>query len=129
MLDIHALVIDDNNRNLSVVSQLLALQGARTTQISHPNQLFDVVPTLEPVDLVLLDLEMPGLDGYQVLNMLRSDSRFDRAPIVACTVHVSEVGVTRDQGFDGFIAKPIDSDRFPEQIERILRGEPVWEAR
>jgi len=50
-----------------------------------------------------------------------------RVPIIAYTVHVSEIDVVRQHGFDGFLGKPLDSARFPQQLARILNREPVWE--
>jgi CheY-like chemotaxis protein len=122
--DIHALVIDDNLQNLKVLSQLLAKQGVRCTEVSKPINLQSVLPTLGRVDVVFLDLEMPGIDGYGVKEMLRAEMA--GVPIIAYTVHVSEINVVQQLGFDGFLAKPLDSARFPEQLERILRGESVW---
>ena len=79
-------------------------------------------------DIVLLDLEMPKHDGYEVIVTLRK--YLDASvPIVACTVHTAEINRTRKLGFSGFIAKPLDMDRFSEQVRRILNGEPIWEAR
>jgi two-component system, cell cycle response regulator DivK len=129
MNSIHALIIDDNSKNLGVLAQLLTLQGARATRVNNPLHLTETLATLEKVDIVFLDLEMPGLNGYEVLKMLRAVPHFARVPIVAYTVHLSEVFTAQEKGFDGFIGKPVDSDRFPEQMERILKGESVWDAR
>ncbi|HEX2618780.1 MAG TPA: response regulator, partial [Phototrophicaceae bacterium] len=84
-----------------------------------------ILPGLKLVDVVFLDLEMPGLDGYQVKEMLRSS--LGDTPIVAYTVHVSEINEVRNLGFNGFLGKPLDNARFPGQLARILRGEAVWE--
>jgi CheY-like chemotaxis protein len=62
-----------------------------------------------------------------VLQLIKANSRFQSVPVVAYTVHVSEINTAQDMGFDGFLAKPLDSDRFPGQLNRILNGEPVWE--
>ena len=121
----HALVIDDNRQNLMVLVQLLGREGMRCTEVNDPRKLGGLLPDLEPVDVVFLDLEMPGLDGYAVKDQLRP--RLGRTPIVAYTVHVSEINTVRDLGFDGFLGKPVDNVRFPDQLARILRGESVWE--
>lgn len=121
----HALVIDDNAQNRKVLAQLLAKQGVGATEISDPRKLADVLPTMGAVDVVFLDLEMPGLDGYDVKNLLRS--HIGDTPIIAYTVHVSEMNVVKQQGFDGFLGKPIDNARFPDQLARILNHQPVWE--
>ena len=83
---------------------------------------------LEKVDIVFLDLEMPKLDGYEVLVILKQHFG-NNVPIVACTVHTAEINTTRKLGFSSFVAKPLDTDRFPNQLSRILNGDPVWEPR
>lgn len=124
MSQVRALAIDDNLQNLKVLSQLLAKQGVASTEVSNPTKLRDVLPTLEPVSVVFLDLEMPGVDGYSVKDYLRE--QLPGVPIIAYTVHVSEINVVQQLGFDGFLGKPLDSSLFPDQLARILRGESVW---
>ncbi len=121
----HALVIDDNAQNRKVLVQLLAKQGVTSTEVPDSRTLSAALPSFGEVNVVFLDLEMPGLNGYDVKDMLRSD--LGDMPIVACTVHVSEINVVKKAGFDGFIGKPIDTSRFPEQLKRILSGVQVWE--
>jgi len=121
----HALVIDDNKQNLKVLVQLLTREGISSTEVLDPRTLDHVLPGLGPVDVVFLDLEMPGVDGYTVKDQLRA--RIGQTPIVAYTVHVSEINTVRNVGFDGFLGKPVDGKRFPQQLARILGGEPVWE--
>jgi two-component system, cell cycle response regulator DivK len=121
----HALLIDDNSQNLKVLAQLLSKQGVTSTEVINPTKLQSVLPTLERVDVVFLDLEMPGLDGYSVKDLLKS--HLGDTPIIAYTVHISEINVVRNLGFDGFLGKPLDQSRFPEQLARILNGEQVWE--
>ena len=121
----HALVIDDNAQNRKVLVQLLTKQGISSTEIPDSRKLSNDLPSLGAVDVVFLDLEMPGLDGYDVKNLLRE--QLGDTPIIAYTVHVSEMNVVKQQGFDGFIGKPVDHSRFPDQLARILDGQAVWD--
>jgi two-component system, cell cycle response regulator DivK len=121
----HALIIDDNIPNLKILARLLFRQGVSCTEVPNPLELPDILRVLEHIDVVFLDLEMPVQDGYSVKELLRS--YLGDTPIVACTVHVSEMNVARQAGFNGFLGKPLDDTRFPEQLERILRGESTWE--
>jgi two-component system cell cycle response regulator DivK len=121
----HALVIDDNAQNRKVLVQLLSKQGINSTEVADPRKMTGDLSTLGSIDVVFLDLEMPGLNGYDVKNLLRA--QLGSTPIIAYTVHVSEMNVVRKSGFDGFIGKPIDHTRFPDQLARILKGQPVWE--
>ena len=85
--------------------------------------------SLPRVDLVLLDIHLPYEDGYMTLERLRSNDRFGQTRIVAVTAEATEDNMSRARaaGFDGFIAKPIDPDRFPDQVSAALRGEDVWD--
>ena len=121
----HALVIDDNAQNRKVLVQLLSKQGISSTEVPDSRKLSNDLAAIGAVDVVFLDLEMPGLDGYDVKNMLRE--QLGNTPIIAYTVHVSEMNVVRQSGFDGFIGKPVDNSRFPDQLARILNGQAVWD--
>lgn len=122
-----ALIIDDNSKNLNILARMLSVEGFSSIQVSNPTKLDAALKETSDIRVVFLDLEMPGLDGYEVLNKLKADPKFQSVPVVAYTVHVSEIQAAHQNGFDGFIGKPLDSDKFPDQLRRILNGEPVWE--
>jgi CheY-like chemotaxis protein len=122
----HALIIDDNPNNLGILAELLTMEGIDCTQVQHPKYLNTILKDDSDFDVIFLDLEMPDQNGYQILERLRSDSRFHDVPIAAYTVHVSQVNIARQKGFHSFLGKPLDADRFPDQLARILRGERVW---
>lgn len=124
----HALIIDDDVNNLEVLAGLLEDAGLGNTAVQDPTKLNQALASAGQIDVVFLDLEMPGLNGYEVLKYLKTDAGLN-APVVACTVHLSEAVNAHELGFDGFIGKPLDGARFPDQIKRILNGETVWEAR
>lgn len=124
----HALIIDDNAKNLSVLARLLAEEQVGSTQVTNPRQLSAAIETLDAVDVVFLDLELPNTNGYEILAMLHEDDRFADVPIVAYTVHVSEINAAQQRGFHSFLGKPIDPDKFHDQLARILSGEAVWET-
>lgn len=122
----HALIIDDNTHNLSILAKMLSLEHVDYTRVSDSTKVPGLLPQMPQVDLVFLDLEMPGMDGYTILDLLLADTRFQDVPIVAYTVHVSEINVARARGFHSFLAKPLDADTFPGYLARILKGERVW---
>ena len=80
-------------------------------------------------DLVLMDLHLPYQDGYEALAKLRSDPRFAETRVVAVTADANPTTMekVKKAGFDGFLGKPIDPDKFPNQIIEILQGENVWD--
>ena len=94
-------------------------------------QVVQFADTLPQLDLILMDIRLPYEDGYQALRKIRGHPRLTSTRVVAVTAEASEeeMGKAQSAGFDGFLGKPLDPDRFPEQIRRILEGEPVWEWR
>lgn len=122
----HALIIDDNPNNLAILSELLSDEGVTSTHIEDPTQILTTLSQLEPIDLIFLDLEMPQVDGYEVLHILKQHLG-DHIPIVACTVHTNEINHAHASGFHSFLGKPLRADRFPDQLQRILNNESVWE--
>ena len=129
--DVCVLIVEDNVRNYALLARLLSFMGVKQTEWRRsgwhvPEFAQDAMPQ---VDLILLDIHLPDEDGYQVLDRLRKDDHFQETRIVAVTADITSVNLSRAQsvGFDGFLAKPIDVDRFPDQICRILEGEPVWD--
>lgn len=124
---IHALIIDDDAYNIYVMERLLDKENISYTAIRDLSGLVQLLQEEKSINIVFLDLEMPNKDGYEVIKILKKYLN-PQIPIIACTVHTAEVNRARKIGFSGFIAKPLDLDRFPDQIERILKGETVWEA-
>ena len=124
----HALIIDDDAYSVHIMERLLDQEDIAYTAITDPTRLAPLLETVQQIDVIFLDLEMPKLDGYEVLAILKAHFG-ENVPIVACTVHTAEINTTRKLGFSSFVAKPLDTDRFPNQLSRILSGEPVWESR
>ena len=128
MTQAHALIIDDNVKNINVLANMLSDENLTHTRITNPKHLETLLEGVGQISIVFLDLEMPQLTGYEVLNSLKQDARFEGVPIVACTVNTNEIRTARQQGFNGFLGKPLDPDKFPDQLARILGGEQVWEV-
>ncbi len=128
--DAVVLVIEDNLNNFLLMARLLAYVGVQQCEWKASGwQVLEFAESLPHVDLILMDIMLPQRDGYEALELLRQDAHFEDTLIVAVTADASQSSMERARraGFDGFIGKPIDPDRFPEQVQRILRGEAVWE--
>jgi two-component system cell cycle response regulator DivK len=132
----HIIIVEDNANNLLIIMKLLKLAGVeRINWHTSGRQVVQFVQAMSQAnvagrpDLILLDIGLPGEDGYAVLAELRADPSLQQTRVVAVTVHNSPEEVQHGQaaGFDGFIGKPLDPARFPDQVRRILRGESVWE--
>lgn len=128
---ITVLIVEDNVRNYALLARLLSFMGVKQTEWKRSgwNVLEFARGNMPKIDLILLDIHLPEEDGYQVLTRLREDEHFRDTKIVAVTADISNNNLTRAKtaGFDGFMAKPINVDLFPDQVQRILEGESVWD--
>ena len=90
----------------------------------------DLARSEQNVDLILLDIGLAYEDGCDVVGKIKADPELKDILVVAVTARTDpdDVKRARDAGCDGFIGKPLDRGRFPDQIRRILQGESVWEA-
>lgn len=130
--DAHILIVEDKVDNYATLTRLLIIAGVVPSRVEFRASGLGVVQfadTLPRLDLILLDLELPGEDGYEVLRQIRSMARFQNTLVVAVTGHVAIEDMRKAQtaGFDGFLGKPLDLNRFPDQLAKVLRGQPVWE--
>lgn len=115
------LVIEDNEQNLYLVTFLLEKNGYEVVQARDGREGIALAGQLEPV-LILLDIQLPGMDGYEVAGALRSNPVIERVPIVAVTSYamVGDRERALAAGCTGYIEKPINPDTFIEEVERHL---------
>ena len=117
------LVIEDNALNLKLVRDVLQHAGYDVGSASTGELGVEAAAT-DPPDLVLLDLQLPGIDGHETLRRLRDEVLPSGVPVVALTA----LAMTEDRdrasraGFDGYLEKPISPRALPEQVEEFLRG-------
>ena len=127
----YVLIVEDNTRNYALLARLLSFMGVKKTEWKRSGwQVLEFAQdTMPRLDLILLHIHLPEEDGYKVLTRIREDDHFRDTRIVAITADITSENLARAQtaGFDGFLAKPIDVDQFPDQIQRILEGETVWD--
>lgn len=120
------LLIEDNQANLDLMSYLLGAYGYRASKAMDGKAGLEMVRR-EPYTLIVCDVHMPLVDGYEVARQLKADPQTCKIPLVAVTA-LAMVG-DRDKilsaGFDGYIAKPIDPEKFVAQIESWLPRELV----
>jgi two-component system cell cycle response regulator DivK len=125
-----ALVVEDDVSGLAVISVMLRRLGLRTVMERYASSAADRARRMSKIDIIFLDLGLPDGDGYEVLQELKTIETLKEVPIIAVTARdaSTEIIKTRDAGFDGFLGKPLNRNRFPDQVRRILEGESVWET-
>lgn len=123
----HAIIVDDQEVGIQVLSHLLEVSGVSYTAIKDPDYIEEVLNEVSEVNVIFLDLELPQINGYEILAFLKNELQVS-IPIIAYTVNTSEAAYAKEVGFDGFLGKPIDREQFPTTIRRILNGESVWET-
>jgi len=118
------LVVEDNPLNLELVRDLLGVLDVDVVEASSAEAGIRRA-TEAPPDLILMDIRLPGLDGYAAVRILKADERTAAVPVVALTAQAmkGDEDEARAAGFDDYVTKPIDARSFPRVIERHLRRE------
>lgn len=116
------LVVDDNPINLKLVSDLLAFEGYRVLRAEDGEQAAASVEAEAP-DLIMLDVDLPGIDGLTLTKRLKSDVRTGDIIIVALTAFAMKADRQRAMaaGCDAYVTKPIDTRGLPGQVAQLLQ--------
>lgn len=127
--DATVLVVEDNVSNFVLIARMLGYMGIHCEWKTSGYEVVEYADTLPRLDLILMDIRLPYEDGYGALKKIRNSLTLKDTRVVAVTAEASveQMNKSRASGFDGFIGKPLDPDRFPDQIRRILAGEAVWD--
>ena len=116
------LYIEDKNDNRMLVRRVLMAEDIDVIEAESADDGISLAQREKP-DLILMDINMPGKDGYTATNDIRQLPELDHIPIVALTANVMKGDKERtlDAGCDGYIPKPIDVDRFPIEVMNYIR--------
>jgi len=114
-------VVDDTDTILMLFEALLQAHGAEVFTDSRGEIFLSRVAEISP-DLILLDIQMPGMNGYDVLEQLKTMEQVHNIPVVALTAHVMSGDKENilEHGFSGYLAKPVDTRAFPDQVAAFL---------
>lgn len=124
---VSALIIDDDVRMLRMMQRILELEGYRVRTASGGEAALDVFDEENP-DLVLLDIIMPGMDGYAVCQNIRE---FSQVPIIMVTAksNTEEKIAGLDTGADDYITKPFSANELAARVRAVLRRTKLWDER
>jgi two-component system cell cycle response regulator DivK len=127
--EITVLVVEDNVSNFVLIARMLGYMGVHCEWKTSGYEVVEYADTLPRLDLILMDIRLPYEDGYGALRKIRASSALKDTLVVAVTAEASleQIVKAKSAGFNGFLGKPLDMDRFPDQVRRILAGESVWE--
>jgi two-component system cell cycle response regulator DivK len=122
MSDIHILYIEDNPENRLLVRRILEAEGYSVLEATDGPSGLESAARTRP-DLILLDINLPEIDGYDLARRFRNTPGLQQVPILAITANVMQGDRERtlEAGCDGYIQKPIDVDRLPEQVRAALQ--------
>lgn len=117
------LVIEDNRLNMKLVRDVLEFAGYDVVGAGTGEEGVELALGLRP-DLVLMDLQLPGIDGTQALHRIQESAGDDMMPVVAVTASAmaSDRHAAEQAGFDGFLEKPINVRALPAQVASFLAG-------
>jgi len=116
------LIVDDNEMNLKLLSWLLEKNGYEVHIATDATTARATVRAVRP-QLVLMDIQLPDIDGLQLTREFKADPALRHIPVVAVTSYAMKGDRQRslDAGCDGYITKPIDTSQFPSEIRKFLR--------
>jgi len=132
MRDLTFLYVEDDRLSREVMQLLMCeIMGIENYYVFEDSSDFSIRLKDCPKrpDVILLDIHVRPINGFEMLEVIRSDPDYDGCRVIALTASVmnEEVQELRRAGFDGTIGKPLDAQYFPDLMERVVRGEQVWQ--
>ena len=118
------LIVEDNPRNLKLIRDILQFQGYATLEAETGEAGVTLALERQPA-LILMDVQLPGMDGSTAMKALKADTSTRHIPIIALTALAMKGDEKRllAEGFDGYMAKPIAIKEVPKMVERYLQGQ------
>lgn len=115
------LIAEDSSVNRELLRELLEIRGHDVFEAVDGQEALERIVELRP-DLVVLDIGMPVLDGFGVIEKIRADPQLARLPVLAATAYAMRGDRDRvlQAGFDGYVSKPINADTLTQEIARVL---------
>ena len=117
------LIVEDNERNLKLVRDLLQVKGYATLEAVTGEEGVRLATEHKP-DLVLMDIQLPGISGIDALRILRADPDTAAIPVIAVTASVMQQDrkMITEAGFDAYVGKPISMKEFLDAVKNVLEG-------
>lgn len=129
MLNVLYVEDDAASRDVLTMIQRLNPELMHLTMFEDSNAFEAKLLNLTPQpDLILLDIHMKPLTGFEMIEIVHQHTAYDTVPVVALTASVmnEEIEMLKTAGFQGVVAKPVNMDEFPNLLERMMSGEKIW---
>ncbi len=119
------LIVEDNDKNMKLVRDVLGFHGYQTVEATTAEAGLELAQARLPA-LILMDIQLPGLDGISALHRLRADPATAKIPVIAVTASVmrNERNKILEAGFDGYQPKPIKVKEFVAEVQSVLKAGP-----
>lgn len=117
------LIVEDNDKNMKLARDVLQAKGYSTLEAVTGEDGVRIAKEQRP-DLVLMDIQLPGISGIDALKALRSDAQTEKIPVAALTASVTPTDRSQiaAAGFDAFLSKPINLKEFLDTVKRLTEG-------
>ena len=116
------MVVDDNEINLKLISELLMMEGYNVLPVTDAESVLKLIETNFP-ELILMDIQLPGMDGLTLTKILKQKKETQHIPIIAVTAFAMKGDEEKalEAGCNGYITKPIDTRMLPELVQKYLQ--------
>lgn len=116
------LIVDDDHRNIFALSAVLKARGFALESAGGMQEAFEILERNSQIDLILLDMMMPDMDGYEALPRLKQHPEYGRLPVIAVTAQamVGDREKCLEAGADDYLSKPVDIDVLLKLMQRFL---------
>ena len=117
------LIVEDNDKNMKLARDVLQAKGYQTLEAETGEEGVRLAKEKMP-DLVLMDIQLPGINGIEAFRQIRADAKTARIPVVALTASVTATDRSHitAAGFDAFVGKPINLKEFLDTVKRLAEG-------
>lgn len=116
------LIVDDNDKNIFALKAVLKVRGFQSHQAASAHVGLKMLKENKGIDLVLLDMMMPDMDGYEMVQLMKNDKQIKSIPVIAVTAQAMAGDKEKclEAGVDAYITKPIDIDALLKEIESLI---------
>lgn len=116
------LIVDDDQRNIFALRLTLKAKGYQVLSSTTAHEAIQLLETNQDIVLVLMDMMMPEIDGYEAIRLIRNLSSIDSLPVIAVTAQAMSGDREKclDAGAQSYVSKPIDVDKLMGEIERLI---------